>query len=69
MDNKILEILLDMQKDLKEVHKRLDRMEFKLNDGFETLEILSENNSTEITKLKVKVTKVGNKLKEINTVN
>lgn len=69
MDNKILEILVDMQKDLKEVHKRLDRMEFKINDGFETLEILSENNSTEITKLKVKVTKVENKLKEINTIN
>lgn len=69
MDNKILEILIDMQKDLKEVHKRLDRMEFKINDGFETLEILSENNSTEITKLKVKVIKVENKLKEINTIN
>lgn len=76
MDNKILEILLDMQKDLKEVqsevkdiNKRLDRMEYKMNDGFETLEILSENNSTEITKLKVKVTKVENKLKEINTIN
>lgn len=69
MDNKILEILIDMQKDLKEVHKRLDRMEFKINDGFETLEILSENNSTEITKLKVKVIKIENKLKEINTIN
>ena len=69
MDNKILEILIDMQKDLKEVHKRLDRMEFKINDGFETLEILSENNSTEITKLKVKVTKVENKLKEMTTLN
>ncbi|CEQ10642.1 Uncharacterised protein [[Clostridium] sordellii] len=68
-NDKILEILLDMQKDLKEVHKRLDRMEFKINDGFETLEILSENNSTEITKLKVKVIKVENKLKEINTIN
>lgn len=69
MDNKILEILMDMQKDLKEVHKRLDRMEYKMNDGFETLEILSENNSNEVSKLRVKVIKVENKLKEINTLN
>lgn len=76
MDNKILEILLDMQKDLKEVqsevkdiNKRLDRMEYKMNDGFETLEILSENNANEINKLKVKVIKVENKLKEMTTLN
>ncbi|CEO25507.1 Uncharacterised protein [[Clostridium] sordellii] len=36
---------------------------------FETLEILSQNNSTEITELKVRVTKDENKLKEINTAN
>ncbi|CEN26608.1 hypothetical protein [Paraclostridium sordellii] len=76
MDNKILEILLDMQKDLKEVQsevkdisKRLDKIEYKMNDGFETLEILSENNSNEVSKLRVKVIKVENKLKEINTLN
>lgn len=44
-------------------------MEFKLSVRFETLEILSQNNSTEITELKVRVTKDGNKLKEINTAN
>lgn len=76
MDNKILEVLLDMQKDLKEVqsevkdiNKRLDRIEYKMNDGFDTLEILSENNSNEINKLKVKVTKVENRLKEMDTLN
>ncbi|WP_261292060.1 hypothetical protein [Paraclostridium sordellii] len=44
-------------------------MEFKLSVRFETLEILSQNNSTEITELKVRVTKDENKLKEINTAN
>lgn len=76
MDNKILEILVDMQKNLKEVqldiksiNKRLDRIEYKVNDGFETLELLSENNSTEINKLKIKVSKVENRLKEMNNLN
>lgn len=76
MDNKILEILVDMQRDLKEVqsemkdiNKRLDRIEYKMNDGFETLELWSENNSNEINKLKIKVSKVENRLKEINTIN
>lgn len=76
MDNKILEILVDMQKNLKEVqsdiksiNKRLDRIEYKMNDGFETLELLSENNSTEINKLKIKVSKVENRLKEMNNLN
>ncbi|EPZ62412.1 hypothetical protein H476_3461 [[Clostridium] sordellii VPI 9048] len=40
-----------------------------MNDGFETLERLSENNSNEVSKLRVKVIKVENKLKEINTLN
>ncbi|WP_278308476.1 hypothetical protein [Paraclostridium sordellii] len=44
-------------------------MKFKLSVRFETLEILSQNNSTEITELKVRVTKDENKLKEINTAN
>lgn len=46
MENKILEILLDIQKDLKNVQNdvkgindRLDKMEYRMNDGFETLEI------------------------------
>jgi len=83
MDNKILEILLDMQKDLgdmkkdfgdmkkdlKEVNNRLDRIEFKMNDGFETLELLSENNSTELNKLKIKVSKLENRVKEMNITN
>ena len=46
MENKILEVLLDIQKDLKNVQNdvkgindRLDKMEYRMNDGFETLEI------------------------------
>lgn len=69
MDSKTLEILLEIQNDLNEIHKRLNRVEFKIDDGFETLEILSEDTCTEITKLNVKVTKVENKLKEINIRN
>lgn len=66
MDNKILEVLLDMQKELKEVNNKLDRVEYKMNDGFETLELLSENNSTEVSKLKIKVSKLENRVKEMN---
>ncbi|MEG2697263.1 MAG: hypothetical protein RR952_06810 [Cetobacterium sp.] len=66
MDNKILEILLDMQKELKEVNNRLDRIEYKMNDGFETLELLSENNSAEVNKVKIKVSKLENRVKEMN---
>lgn len=40
-----------------------------MNDGFETLELLSENNSNEINKLKIKVSKVENRLKEMNNLN
>lgn len=66
MENKILEVLLDMQKELKEVNNKLDRIEYKMNDGFETLELLSENNSSEVSKLKIKVSKLENRVKEMN---
>lgn len=51
MNDKILDILLDMQKDLKDVNNRLDKIEYRMNDGFETLELLSENNSIELNKI------------------
>ena len=58
MDNKILEILLDMQKEIKDmksemkdmksemkdINTKIDRLEYKMTDGFETLELLTENN-------------------------
>lgn len=69
MEEKILNILLDIQKDLKEVNNRLDKIEYKMNDGFETLEILSENNSTELNKLKVKLGKLENRVKEMNVIS
>lgn len=76
MDNKVLEILLDMQSDikgmkseLKDINSRLDKIEFKMKDGFETLEILSENNSMEINKVKIKVSKLEKRVTEINTVS
>ena len=46
MENKILELLLDMQKDMKDVKSnikkldsKMDRLEAKMLDGFETLEL------------------------------
>ena len=97
MDNKILEILLDMQKemkdmqkemkdmqkdmkdmqkdmkdmksDMKEINSKIDRLEYKMADGFETLELLTENNTNEINKLKVKVSKLEKRVSEFNTVN
>ncbi|WP_250675284.1 hypothetical protein LZ906_017865 (plasmid) [Paraclostridium ghonii] len=73
MDNQILDLLLEMKNDINEMRKefnsKLDKLDFQMKDGFDTLEILSENNSNEINKLKVKVTKVENRLKEMDTLN
>lgn len=66
MENKILELLLDMQKEIKEVNNKLDRIENKMNDKFETLELLDENNSSELNKLKIQISKLENRVKEIN---
>ncbi|MFR2529630.1 MAG: hypothetical protein ACLS9F_18470, partial [Clostridium paraputrificum] len=65
-ENKILEILLDIQKKIKEVNNKLDRIENKMDDKFETLELLSENNSSELSKLKIQISKLENRVKEIN---
>ncbi|MBQ8999992.1 MAG: hypothetical protein IJ086_15050 [Clostridium sp.] len=69
MENKIIEILLDMQKDIKDINTKINKIQYKLNDGFETLELLSENNSNELNKLKIKVSKLENRIKEINVVS
>lgn len=66
MENKIFELLLDMQKEIKEVNNKLDRIENKMNDKFETLELLGENNSNELNKLKIQISKLENRVKEIN---
>lgn len=66
MENKIFELLLDMQKEIKEVNNKLDRIENKMNDKFETLELLGENNSSELNKLKIQSSKLENRVKEIN---
>ena len=76
MESKILEILLDMQKEMKDMRSemkdmniKIDKLEYKMTDGFETLELLSENNASELNKLKVKVSKLEKRVLEFNTVN
>lgn len=104
MDNKMMEILLDIQinmknmqndmknvksdiknmqsdikdmqsdiknvkSEVKDMNNRLDKIEFKMDDGFETLEMLSENNSHELTKVKIKVAKLEKRVMEINVLN
>ena len=76
MENKILELLLDMLNDMKDVksnikelNSRMDRLEAKMLDGFETLELLTQNTSHELNMVKVRLTKVDNRVKEIKTVN
>ena len=76
MENKVLELLLDMQKDIKdikadvkELNIRVDKLEYRVADGFETLEILNNNTSQELNAVKVRLTKVENRVKEINKVN
>ena len=69
METKILEILLDMQKDIKEINNKIDKIEYRVADGFETLEILNNNTSQELNAVKVRLAKVENRVKEINKVN
>ena len=92
MDNKILEILLDMQKEIKDmksemkdmkseikdmksemkdmksemkdINTKIDRLEYKMTDGFETLELLTENNTNELNKVKIKVSKLEKRVAE-----
>ena len=90
MESKILEILLDMQKEMKDMkseikdmkseikdmkseikdmNTKIDKLEYKMTDGFETLELLTENNTNELNKVKIKVSKLEKRVLEFNTVN
>ena len=69
METKILEILLDMQREIKEINNKIDKIEYRVADGFETLEILNNNTSQELNAVKVRLAKVENRVKEINKVN
>ena len=41
----------------------------KMTDGFETLELLTENNTNELNKVKIKVSKLEKRVLEFNPVN
>ena len=83
MESKILEILLDMQKEMKDMkseikdmkseikdmkseikdmNTKIDKIEYKMTDGFETLELLTENNTNELNKVKIKVSKLEKRI-------
>ena len=40
-----------------------------MTDGFETLELLTENNTNELNKVKIKVSKLEKRVLEFNPVN
>ena len=69
MENKVLELLIDMQRGIKEINNKIDKIEYRVADGFETLEILNNNTSQELNAVKVRLAKVENRVKEINKVN
>lgn len=69
MENKVLELLIDMQREIKEINNKIDKIEYRVTDGFETLEILNNNTSQELNAVKVRLAKVENRVKEINKVN
>ena len=55
MENKVLELLLDIQKDIKEINSMMDKLEYRIIDGFETLELLHLNTSHELNMVKVRL--------------
>ena len=69
MENKVLELLIDMQREIKEINNKIDKIEYRVTDGFETLEILNNNTSQELNAVKVRLAKIENRVKEINKVN
>lgn len=69
MEKQILELLIGIQNDLKEVNVKLDKLDFKMNDGFETLEILSKNNSSDLNNVKIQVAKLEKRVIERNPIN
>ena len=69
MENKVLELLIDMQREIKEINNKIDKIEYRVADGFETIEILNNNTSQELNAVKVRLAKVENRVKEINKVN
>ena len=69
METKILELLIDMQREIKEINNKIDKIEYRVADGFETLEILNNNTSQELNAVKVRLAKVENRVNEINKVN
>ena len=69
METKILDLLIDMQREIKEINNKIDKIEYRVADGFETLEILNNNTSQELNAVKVRLAKVENRVKEINKVN
>ena len=69
METKILDLLIDMQREIKEINNKIDKIEYRVTDGFETLEILNNNTSQELNAVKVRLAKVENRVKEINKVN
>ncbi len=58
-----------MKSEIKEVNTKMDKLEYKMIDEFETLELLSENNTSELNKVKIKVSKLEKRVLEFNTVN
>ena len=65
MDNKTLEVLLDVQSQLRELNKKAD----KINDRLETLEISGEDKEKEIHRTRIIVSKLERRLFEMNNMN
>lgn len=59
----------DMKSEIKDMNAKIDKLEYKMTDGFETLELLTENNTNELNKVKIKVSKLEKRVLEFNPVN
>ena len=59
----------DMKSEIKDMNTKIDKLEYKMTDGFETLELLTENNTNELNKVKIKVSKLEKRVLEFNPVN
>lgn len=62
MNNKELELLLDIKKELEELKDKVDKMDCRMKDSFLTLEVAYEENYRNTNRIQIKIMKLERKI-------